>query len=76
MSKEKVATKTKVQKMPPMSSKAQIENTSPDIEQIMKGSKGMPNTIAGLVAPLKIGSMMSLCFKPVGGNFAKYWELT
>ena len=35
MSKEKVAIKTKVQKMPPMSSKAQIENTSPDNGRIM-----------------------------------------
>lgn len=69
MSKEKVAIKTKVQKMPPMSSKAQIENTSPDIEQTMKGNSGMPKTIAGLVAPLKIGSMMSLCDKAVAESF-------
>jgi hypothetical protein len=32
----------------------------------------MPKTIAGRVAPLKIGSMMSLCFKAIGENFAKY----
>ncbi len=69
MSKEKVATKTTEQKMPLMSSKAQIENTSPDIAQTMKGNSGMPKTIAGLVAPLKIGSMMSLCDKAVADGF-------
>jgi hypothetical protein len=58
--------------MPPIISKAQIDNTNPHIEQIIRGSNGMPKTIAGRVAPLKIGSMMSLCFKAIGENFAKY----
>ena len=57
--KSKVTLQAKVKKQMswPNNNRLQIDNKSPVMQQIMSGKRGMPKTIAGLVAPLKMGSM-------------------